>query len=291
MALRFLSLLFLLFFVFIASRSLIRALPGDPLDTLMAESGTPFSKEILQDSLNLHRPYIQAIIEDLKKFSRGDFGKSLFNQQPIAPIVKMRFLKTAQLTGLSLLLGLILSLIIGLFLPDYFCTFWGAWTISFPIPWIGPVLLSLFAVKIPIFPVGGGLILPALALAIVLSGFWARLIRERVRESLRFGAAPGARARGVPEWKILIKYGLAPVSGSLLAYFGSQVGSLLAGAFVVEVIFDWPGLGSLLIDAVLRRDYPVIEAALFVGAATSLLGTWLGDCGQEIILEKKGGVK
>ena len=114
-------------------------------------------------------------------------------------------------------------------------------------------------------------------LALVFSGLWCRLIRSRVRETLQFGAAQGARARGIPEWKVTLKYGLAPASGALLAFLGTQAGGLLAGAFVVETIFDWPGMGSLLIESVLRRDYPVVEGAVFLAAFASLAGSALGD--------------
>lgn len=295
---RLFTLPLLVFLIFTASRVLIRALPGDPLDTLLAESGTTLSKEVLQESLGLHRPFAQALLEDVKNFSQGDWGQSLFNRQPIWPTLKARFINTSQLMCLALSIGLAFSLFLGLLaaqtprhsLADDCCTLLGSLTVALPIPWIAPILIYFFAVKTPIFSVSGGILLPALCLAFVFSGFWARLIRERVRETLRLGSATGARARGISEWKILLKYGLAPSSSALVAYLGTQVGALLAGGFVLEVIFDLPGMGSLLVDAILKRDYPVVEAALFVSATVSLLGTWLGDLGQEIILRKKGGV-
>ncbi|MGZ3708826.1 MAG: ABC transporter permease subunit, partial [Bdellovibrionota bacterium] len=89
-----------------------------------------------------------------------------------------------------------------------------------------------------------------------------------------------ARARGLPEWRVLVKYGLAPCSGALLAYLGTQAGALLGGAFVVEMIFSWKGLGSLLVESVLRRDYPLVEAGTFVASAAILAGNWAGDFAQ-----------
>ena len=150
--------------------------------------------------------------------------------------------------------------------------------------------MYVLAVALPLFPVSGGLALPALTLSIPFSGLWSRLIRERVSETLRLGAAPGARARGIPEWRVVIKYGLAPASGSLLAYLGTQFGALLGGAFVTEAIFDWPGLGSLLVDSVLRRDYPLVEAAVFAAAAASLLGSLFGDWAQTWIDPRRRSV-
>ena len=141
-------------------------------------------------------------------------------------------------------------------------------------------MIYFFGILIPIFPAGNSIFLPALALAFGFSGIWARLIRQRVRETLEHGAAPGARARGIPEWKVILKYGLAPASGALIAYLGTQFGALLGGTFVTEVIFDWPGMGLLLVDGVLHRDYPVVEATAFVGATVALLGNALGDWAQ-----------
>jgi ABC-type dipeptide/oligopeptide/nickel transport system permease component len=272
----------ILAFVFILSRSMIRSLPGDPLETLVAETATNVPREELRQELGLDRPFWSAVAQDLRQaVVHGDLGISLFTRQQITPLIGERFLKTIQLTLAALALGLCLSLTIGLLaaagIGDRFCTLYGGVTAALPTPWIGPILIYLLSVWLPVLPPRDHIVLPALTLAIGFSGTWSRLIRQRVRESLAVGAARGARARGVSEFTVLLKYGLAPVSGALIAYLGTQLGFLLAGAFVTEVIFNWPGLGSLFVNAVLSRDYTVVEAAAFVGAATSLFGTALGD--------------
>lgn len=281
---RLFTWIFLLVSVFIASRGLIRALPGDPIETLLAESGTSIPVETLRHDLGLDLPFWQSLAQDFSHWIHGDLGTSLIHKKPIAPILIQRFTQTLKLTLLAALLTLLMS--IGLGLPaaakrggffDRICSLYGGLGAALPLSWFGPFLLLLFGVWIPLFPVGGHCALPAFALAFSLSGFWSRLIRERVRESLSYGSARGARARGISEWKILLKYGFAPIAGPLVAYFGTQIGGLLTGTFIVEMIFDWRGLGSLLIDAVLKRDYPVIEATLFLTAALSLLGIFLGD--------------
>lgn len=288
--LRFFNGILILIAVFMATRCLVRTLPGDPIETLIAESGTSVPSEIIRQELGLDRPFAQAIRQDIHRWIQGDLGNSLITKKPIAPLLIKRLFKTGELTLIAGLLTLILSLSLGL--PsaahpegwtDKLCTLYGSLSAALPIPWIGPIILLVFAVWIPLFPVGGHPSLPALALALNLTGFWARLIRQRVRESLFYGPAQGARARGIPEWKVLLKYGLAPVSGSLVAYFGTQLGALLAGSFVVEMIFDWQGLGRLLVDAVLKRDYPVVEAATFLASAMSLLGIFFGDWLQKRI--------
>ncbi len=276
---------------------MVRALPGDPLDTLVAETGTSIPREVIRHEMGLDRAFFPALAEDTVRLAHGDLGKSLFSKEPITPLILRRFKNTLILALTSLAISLALSLWIGLkaaqnpgTLADRFCTGFGAFTAALPSPWIGPVLIVVFAVWIPLFPLGENVCLPAITLALSLSGMWARLIRNRVRDSLLLGSSQAARARGVPEWLVLLKYGLAPVSGTLVGYLGVQFGDLLAGTFVIEVIFNWRGMGSLWVNAVLRRDYPVIEAATFVAAASILLGILWGDACKNLIQKKESRV-
>lgn len=284
------SLTILLLAVFLASRAIVRALPGDPLNTLIAETGTTIPVEELRAQLGLDRPFLASALEDLANAFRGDLGVSIISKEAVAPLLARRFLHTLGLASLAIALGAGASLALGLLaaakprsLVDRFCTAFGALAAALPTPWLGPMLMYLLAVRLPIFPAGDHVALPALTVAIGFTGLWSRLIRERVRETLQTGAAPGARARGLSEWRVVLKYGFMPSAGALVAYFGTSLGSLLTGAFVSEVIFDWPGMGALFVEAVLKRDYPVVEAAAFVGAATSLLGNALGDWAQSAI--------
>ncbi|HAR42343.1 MAG TPA: hypothetical protein DCS07_06880 [Bdellovibrionales bacterium] len=283
-AARLLSAVLILLVIFAATRAIIRALPGDPLNTLIAETGTTIDRNVLNRALRLDEPFLPALMGDLRAALRGDLGTSILSQRPVAPVVAERFVNTLILSSLTLLMGFPISLLLGLLAAnhprsaiDRICTLYGALCAALPAPWIGPLLMLCFSVWLPMFPISGSVFLPALTLALIFSGLWARLIRSRVRESLLNGSARGARARGLPEWRVLFKYGLIPVSGSLLAYLGTQTGHLLAGAFVTEIIFDWRGMGHLLVSSVLRRDYPVIEATAFFSAALCLLGNWWGD--------------
>lgn len=263
---------------------MVRALPGDPTETLIAESGTSIPRDELRREMGLDRPFFQALFDDSVQFLHGDFGKSLISKRPIAKIIVPRFANTVRLSSVGVLLALCFSLLIGVTaaaepggFADRFCTGFSALTSALPTPWIGPVLIVVLSLWLPVFRLDGSIALPAITLALAVCGFWSRLIRSRVRDCLIEGPARAARGRGISEWKIRIKYGLAPVSGVLLGYFGTQIGALFAGTIVVEVIFNWRGMGTLWVDAVLRRDYPVIEVASFIGAATTLLGILFGD--------------
>lgn len=281
---RLTALILVLLVVFAATRALVRALPGDPLETLIAESGTSIPAAQLRADLMLDRPFLPALVEDARRFAHGDFGTSLISRKPVAALVQQRFWKTLQLALLSFTLALAFSLFLGIRAAakpggpsDRICTFYGSFAAAVPVPWTGPIIMVAFCVWLPVFPTGGSVVLPAFTLAAAITGVWARLIRSRVTDSLRFGAVPGARARGLSEFTVLTKYAFIPAAGALVAYFGTQFGALLAGAFVVEIVFDWKGLGSLLIDAVLKRDYPVVEAATFLAASASLFGNAAGD--------------
>lgn len=287
---RLVSLVALVLLVFTATRGMVRLLPGDPIETLIAESGTAIPVETLRHDLALDRPFWQSTLQDAGRFLRGDFGTSLITRRPIAPLLAQRFAATLQLAALALSLGLIASIALGVCAAaqtgstlDRFCSWYGGVAAALPLPWLGPALMVALCVWVPLFPAGGHVLLPAIALAAIFTGLWARLIRERVRETLATGAAPGARARGVPEWIVLLKYGLAPCAGALAAYFGTQFGGMLAGALVVETIFDWPGMGALLVEAVLKRDYPIVEAGTFLAATCALTGNALGDWLQTAI--------
>ncbi|MDR3607438.1 MAG: ABC transporter permease [Oligoflexia bacterium] len=275
--------------VFVISRALIRALPGDPVETAMAESGTALPIEEVRAELGLDAPFSTSLIRDARRALHGDLGISFISRRPIAPILARSLGRTVTLAGLALAFALLFSLVIGVsaaglpdertrLLADRFCIAYGACIAALPTPWIGPVLMLVFCVWIPLLPTGGHILLPAVTLALGFSGLWSRLLRDRVRETLEgSGSVNAARARGVHEWKVVLKYGLAPCSGALLAYLGTQAGALIAGAFITETLFDWHGLGFLLVDAVLKRDYPTVEWAVFTASVASLAGTAAGD--------------
>ncbi|MBY0471158.1 ABC transporter permease [bacterium] len=278
------SFLLLCLVVFVGSRALIRFLPGNPIDTIIAETGTSLSADALEKELGLDRPFLTATLEDAGNALRGDLGTSIHTKLPITPVLLERVKNSAILTLTALFFGALFSLTIGLLAARVPNGFWhrfssvyGALLSALPTSWIGPMILWVLGVKLGWFPVSHHLALPAFTLALAMTGIWSRLIRERVRDTLFLEAAQAARARGLSEFRILLKYGLAPVSGALLAYLGTQIGTLLGGAFITEVIFDWPGMGALLVDSILKRDYPLIEASVFAAAVFSLFGSWLGD--------------
>lgn len=291
---RFLTFFFTFFIAALGSQCLLRLLPGDPVDTLMAETGTSIPREVLLKELGLDQPWFIAAPVSLGRALQGDFGNSLFSKKPILPILKARLLGTFQLALLSLAITMLLALPLGLIAAQplapslaarasLLCDGWATLSAAIPTPWLGPILLLLFTVLLNVFPIERHLALPAITLAFASGGHWARLIRERVAEQTQKTWFQAALARGTQTPRLLLIHGLAPSASLLVGQLGSQWGGLMAGAYVTEVLFNWPGLGSWIIEGVLRRDYPVVQAGVMLTAFFSLLGNLLGDLAAKAI--------
>ncbi len=248
------------------SRSAIYFLPGDPADFLVHESLVQVTPEDLRSKMDLDRGIIHRVFSLPK-------NESLIQKQSTTTLVGRAFFKSVTLTLLTLAfslpatLGLLylhfqsgrrrsLSHAISIFIA------------STPLFVAGPLLLRCFQFPNPI--------LPALTLSLYLTGFWYRSLSKKLDALLPESSVPGARALGFPEFQVFSRNLLAPALGSFLAYFGTQLGILFNGSLIVETIFQWNGLGSLLAESVLSRDYPVIEVCLLVVTLLTLLSQQIG---------------
>jgi peptide/nickel transport system permease protein len=281
---RWIVLLINLLAVQLLASSLVRLLPGDPAEALMAEASVDLPIEEIRREMGLDQPFWKASLNSLRSTLRGDLGRSLHTREPIFPILQERFLSSIQLALPAAVLALLISFPFGMAaaarrgsFTDRFCSWYGALTASLPTLWIAPLAIWFFCVQLQWFDLDGNSALPILVLGFSASGFWMRLVRERTSEGLALPSAQAARARGLSEMQIQIKYGLRVPLGSILAYFMVQLGHLMTGAFVIEVVFNRAGAGTYFIDAILRRDYPVIEAATWVAASLCLVSNFLGD--------------
>lgn len=274
--------------VFIVSRVLIRALPGDPLDSLLAETALSIPREKIAQDLGLNLGLLEQLRRDFIGLLRGDLGYSLISREPVLEMLLPRLARTIALSAGALAVALALGVPAGLFCAAnhrsrtrvLFARTVRATTtflVSIPLAWIGPALLYVFAILLPWAEFRGSWPLACTVLALPLAGNWARIVELRAREEMSQPFFQAALARGLPEWKAILKNGLAPSAGALLATLGSQAGALLAGSFIAEWIFDWPGMGIAWVQATLQRDYPVMEAATFLGALTCLAGVFVGD--------------
>lgn|GEM_PF-550238 len=289
-----LSGLLSLLLIYLASRLMIRALPGDPASALLEHMEANIPVEEVRKEYHLDLPWQVALGKDLGALTRGDLGRSLHSRKPVVDELRPRIARTLELAIPALALSLVIGMTLGIHSAlkpagtgTLLIRLATALATALPAPWIGPMLAWLLGVRLGWVSPSGGWALPCILISIGLSAYWTRLIESRVRGAFSAGieshALRAARARGLPEWKILLKYGLAPASPALLAVLGTQTGSLLAGSFIAEVLFDWPGLGSAFVDAVLKRDYPMVEACVFITGAAAIAGTRLGDLLQRSV--------
>jgi len=282
-----------LFFIFVISRLLVRSIPGDPASAMLEHLDSNLSVEWIRNEFHLDLPWYESLFIDLKKFLlHGDLGRSFHSQKPVLEEIQPRLIHTLQLSSLALLLGVAGGITLGVLWAKQVFFFWRfvplftAIMASLPTPWMGPLLAWFLGVELDWFEPSGDIILPVITLALSISAFWTRLIHTRLYESLHLGESThwvrAARGRGVAEWKVILKYSFLPITPALLAILGTQMGNLIAGSFLIEVLFDWPGLGSLFVDSVLRRDYPLVEACILVSGTAAVLGTRMGDTLQQL---------
>ena len=246
---------------------------------------TPEEVEAARKAMGLDKSFIEQYLYWVSNCLSGDFGVSIAKKAPVIDLIITRLKATLYLASTSILLMLIVALPTGIysaFKKDSFVdkvisslNFFGVAAPSF---WIGIVLLYIFGFVlnlVPIMSTGFGfdrIILPAITLAIPMAAKYSRQVRTTILEEMNHEYVMGAQARGLSQKKILFKHILPNAMLPLVTMLGLSIGSLLGGTAVVEVIFFYPGIGSLVVDAVSARDYPLIQAlVLWIGLAYMIL--------------------
>ncbi len=249
--------------------------PGNPAQVMLTSSGVmPTQQAIdeLSEQMGFNDPFLVRYFRWLTAALHGDFGVSYSLNKPVVDLLLARLWPTVKLTLASMIIMLAFAIPLGMLSAVHkdswidnlvrFITFFG---VSVPNFWVGLMLMLLFCVKVNMFPVicSGGdwksLILPAVTLAIAMTAKYTRQVRTAILEELNQDYVVGARARGVSEanilWKNVFPNSLLP----LITMLGLSVGSLLGGTAVVEVVFSYPGLGSLAVAAITSNDYNLIQ--------------------------------
>ena len=272
---RLLQIVIVLFGISFFTFGLTYLSPGDPAEMMLTECGNIPTPELLEQTraeLGLDKPFLVQYGNWLKGVLTGDMGKSYSMKVPVVEKLVSCFFPTLKLALASLLIMILFSIPLGILSavyhnrwPDYLVrglTFFG---VSVPNFWIGLILLSIFGVQLRWVTVSGGstdfksLVLPAVTLAIAMSAKYTRQVRIAVLEELQQDYVTGARMRGMSEKKILWKHVLPNATLPLVTLLGLSLGSLLGGTAVVEIIYNWPGLGSMAVKAISCRDYPLVQ--------------------------------
>ena len=272
---RIIQILIVLFGISFFTFLLTYLAPGDPAQIMLTSSGVMPTEETvnaLRESMGYNDPFIVQYFRWLGNALHGDLGVSFTLNKPVTDLLLERLWPTLKLTLFSVVLMLAVSVPLGMLSAvkentwvDNLVRGISFIGVSMPNFWIGLLLMLLFCVKLRIFPVISSagdfksMILPAVTLAIAMSAKYTRQVRTAILEELHQDYVIGARARGIPERKILwgnvFKNSLLP----LITMLGLSIGSLLGGTAVVEVIFSYPGLGSLAVAAITANDYNLIQ--------------------------------
>ncbi len=265
--------------VFIAAR-----MSGDPVLTLLPEDATATEIAEMRSDLGLDQPYWVQYLRYAEHAARGDFGTSLRYGEPALPLVLETVPATLQLAlsafVLAALLGILLGTVTALNRGNSFDRGLRGFAIfidSAPHFCIGMLLIAVFSIQLQWLPSSGRLtlgsmILPMLSIALGSIAVTLRLTRSSMLETLSADYVKFLRSRGVPRRQIIWKHALRNAAIPVVAMLGIQLGYLLAGTVIIETVFNWPGVGRLMVEALSARDFPVIQAGvLFVSVVTVLL--------------------
>lgn len=285
---------------------LIMALiPGDPATAILGAFATPENVARINRDLGLDQPlYIQYFIW-ITNVLQGDFGRSYILNRPVLDEILERFSATLILAGTSLVICTILGLLAGIVSAvrqftwvDRVITFVVLIGISMPSFFLGLLLIIVFAVQWRLLPpsgmfavFGGGdlpdlirhLILPATTLAVVATGVVARLTRASMLEVLRQDYVRTARAKGLNERTVIYKHAFKAALVSVVPVIGIQAGFVLGGAVYIETVFQWPGIGAMLVKAISTRDILLVQGGVLLVAASYVLFNLLADVAQSLL--------
>ncbi len=302
---RLLSAIPVLFGVTIIVFVIMALIPGDPATAILGSYATPENVAKLNADLGLDKPLVQRYFIWLGNMLTGDFGTSFSLNRPVIDEVSERFNATLILAGTSFVLCSVLGILAGMIsaarqygLADKAITFVVLIGISVPSFFLGMMMILFFAVKMRWLPAsgmyavwGGGdlpdllrhLILPASALAVVATGVIARLSRSAMLEVLRQDFIRTARAKGVLEGRVLRRHALRAAMVSIIPVLGIQAGFVLSGAVYIEIVFQWPGVGRMLVDAILTRDILLVQGGVVLVATCYVLFNIIVDVAQSLL--------
>lgn len=284
---RLLSAIPVLVVVSLVTFLIIFLVPGDPAAEIAGPGASGDEVRRIREDLGLNRPFHEQMIGYYTRLSQGDLGRSILLNRPVTDAMIERAPVTLSLAAAGLFMAIFVGISLGVAaaVRQNTITDQAAMTIallglSVPDFWLGLVMIYFFAVSLGWFPTGGfvpinesftgwlrSMAMPALALGLTQTGLIARITRATMLEVLRQDYVRTARAKGMPEWVVIGRHALANTLIPVVTVIGLIVGILLGGSLVIEQVFSLPGVGRLIIGAILRRDFPVIQGGLLLTAS------------------------
>ena len=276
---------------------LLRLTPGDPAAILAGDQATPAQLDRIREAMGLNDPIPVQFVRWVGQLAQGDLGTSLISNQPVTQLIGARIGPTLSIAVLTILMSVAVAVPMGVLAAwrhkkwvDYLVMSFSVLGFSVPVFVIGYLLILLFSIKLGWFPVQGftpisdGLIpflhrafLPALTLTSIYVALIARMTRANMLEVLGEDYIRTARAKGAPERTVLFHHALRNAAVPILTVIGTGFALLISGVVVTESVFNIPGIGRLTVDAVLARDYPVIQAMILLTSALYVLVNLLID--------------
>jgi ABC-type dipeptide/oligopeptide/nickel transport system permease component len=278
-----------LFGVLVVAFLLLYVAPGDPVESMVGERADSATIARLRAQLRLDDPLPQRFGHYVARVVTGDLGQSYITNRPITQDIRERFPKTLQLAGAAMLLATLVGITLGVLsarrpggLADRFALGLAYLGISFPVYWVGLLLILLFAVTLRWLPPSGYgslrfLALPALTLGMRSIAFLARMTRSAMLEALSADFVRTARAKGLNEWIVTLKHALRNALIPIITVLGLDFGAYLTGSILTETIFSWPGIGRYVVNAISRRDLPAIQGAVLFLSTVFVLVNLITD--------------
>jgi len=273
------------FGVSLAVFSMLFLIPGDPVKMMLSEFATnPEQIARMRAQLHLNEPFAEQFGRFVWGAVRGDLGSSIRDRRPVTTEILEVLPATLQLSLAALVLAAVLGIALGIIAAVHQNSWWDLGSmvvalvgVSVPSFWLGLLLIFLFSLRLEWLPATGGggldhLLMPAFALGLGAAAIIARLTRSSMLEVLRTEYMTTARAKGLGGPSVVLRHGLLNAIIPIITIFGLQFGSLLAGTVIIETVFGRPGVGRLLVNAILNKDFPLVQGiVLFVAAGYVLI--------------------
>ncbi|MBB3129677.1 peptide/nickel transport system permease protein [Paenibacillus rhizosphaerae] len=276
--------------------TILYVLPGDPTDNMVDPSmATPEVIANLRHQLGVDQPFHIQLLHYFGSILQGDFGKSLLNSDPVLPKIAESFPATLALTGASVLVSVTVGLLLGVLSAihrngaiDIIARVIGLFGISMPTFWSGILLILIFSITLGWFPAMGSdgwrtLVLPALALGTVGSGFIIRMVRNSMLEVISEQFIVTLRSKGLAERAVMYRHALRNALIPAVTMTGMLIGDMLAGTVVVETVFSRQGIGRIISDAIMAKDLPVVQGVILFSAIIYTLVNLLVDLSYTLI--------
>ena len=268
---------------------LLYVLPADPVRQIAGRSATPQTVQNIREQLGLDQPFIVQYFRYLSNLLQGDMGRSYLQKTQVSELILARLPATLLLMGAGILCELVIGLTMGVVAAlrreqklDQTLMITSFIAVSAPQFVVSLLLLYVFAVQLGWFPIGGygtlaHLVLPAVALGIMGSGWYSRMMRSSMIDVLQQDFIRTARAKGLTRRRIILRHAIPNAILPVIAMIGIDIGIFMGGLVVVESVFGWPGIGQLAWQAIQRVDIPIIMGVTLVTAFAIVLGNLLAD--------------